>query len=203
MDHAQHCINCLKKTTQICSHCKLTYYCSYRCQKQDWINHKFLCRKSLPEYCINLIKLHQFSSYKCYPSCINIVNLSAPEHKLIINNKKEKIKMRGLSDEFCAICGYNITYKGPLINSNDITDIIYYESMNEEIKVEYFKCEVCRILKNYLCGKTCEEAKQCHMNFKTNIIQFICFKNEYFDWIPKDLIYLLIQWCKKIKSCIV
>lgn len=38
------CFNCEKKTTlKKCDNCKRVYYCSYECQKEDWLLHKKCC----------------------------------------------------------------------------------------------------------------------------------------------------------------
>jgi hypothetical protein len=38
------CKICSKKTTNKCSRCKRTYYCSQKCQRDDWKEHKKTCK---------------------------------------------------------------------------------------------------------------------------------------------------------------
>ena len=39
------CSVCKKATKNVCNLCKLKYYCSFRCQKLDYKNHKIECKK--------------------------------------------------------------------------------------------------------------------------------------------------------------
>lgn len=41
------CTNCSKKTINICGGCRKIYYCSLKCQKADWQNHKLFCKPLL------------------------------------------------------------------------------------------------------------------------------------------------------------
>ena len=40
------CQVCGKKAVNICSACKLTFYCSSACQRKDWPTHKIICKKA-------------------------------------------------------------------------------------------------------------------------------------------------------------
>lgn len=51
-----YCNNCSKENAKLrCSKCKLVYYCSNECQKQDWKKHKLICNNN-PENENNLTK---------------------------------------------------------------------------------------------------------------------------------------------------
>lgn len=43
INKTQNCKMCRKNATQFCSKCKHVYYCSTKCQKKDWQNHKSNC----------------------------------------------------------------------------------------------------------------------------------------------------------------
>ena len=39
------CSVCSKEASKKCSKCKLQFYCSKQCQKEDWKNHKAICKE--------------------------------------------------------------------------------------------------------------------------------------------------------------
>ena len=45
------CSKCRKKLSKTdskrCSNCKLTYYCSVKCQRNNWKSHKTICKKRI------------------------------------------------------------------------------------------------------------------------------------------------------------
>lgn len=43
------CSMCDKETEQVCNKCGCTLYCSKRCQKEDWKEHKVLCKEFVGE----------------------------------------------------------------------------------------------------------------------------------------------------------
>jgi hypothetical protein len=39
------CANCDKPAKFVCSNCRRQYYCSFKCQKDDWVSHRADCEK--------------------------------------------------------------------------------------------------------------------------------------------------------------
>lgn len=39
------CNHCKEPSTQFCSYCRQVYYCSVKCQRENWCTHKKICKK--------------------------------------------------------------------------------------------------------------------------------------------------------------
>lgn len=195
------CVVCCEKSKWKCGSCKLTYYCSRKCQLLDWPKHKILCRKTLGEYCNNLFQLYKDKKLSDISYCIDPskINLSKPFH-FIVNNEynNNQIIMRNVPDkEFCVICGKNIIYSQ--IESDKIEKI---KSFNKEnLIVEYYRCIECIKSNNSLCHQSFKEIKQCNQDFKKLIISIILCLKTYFICLPFDIINLVIENCCKLKNC--
>ena len=52
------CLKCFRRSSYCkkCSGCKVVLYCSKKCQKNDWENHKLICSPSIPEMYLKRIK---------------------------------------------------------------------------------------------------------------------------------------------------
>lgn len=53
--------SCFKDGTMHCGKCKVTFYCSKACQKDDWIKHKKHCpaHTPMPEGTFDFLKLNR------------------------------------------------------------------------------------------------------------------------------------------------
>ena len=189
------CVICSSITMLKCSICKLTYYCSETCRLKDFDNHKILCRKSLPEYCKNIVKLRkEFSNIHGFNLMIGLSNIV---HILIYDNNQHIISMRApLSIKFCAICGNDIGYT----SLNKV--LISFKDGDNQI-IEYERCDQCIISNYYLCKTTLCNTSTCslhhHTQYKKNILLFMLTTKKNFDAIPKDIIYIILTICNKIK----
>jgi hypothetical protein len=195
----QKCLTCREKASSKCSNCNLVYYCSKKCEISDYSKHKFLCKKSLPEYCKNLIKMRGNSWYNERREAGSI-HLSDKNHFIRIKDKEQEtyymITLRcALDNEFCVICGKDVIYKLPLM------DVEVKFEIKDGLIIYYYRCQQCIESNNYLCKETFFKESQCPQSIKylPNILLFIfnCKK----IMIPNELINLIVQMYKRIKCC--
>lgn len=185
------CIVCSKKTTMRCGECKLVYYCRRDCILFDWLNHKKICRKTLPEVLKAIYQEH--TKRKCIDRlCKDQISISRHEH---VFSKNYFIRIRKLFNDnrhFCCTCGKDIIYAGPTF------DLACFTTKDGH-KIEYYRCTEC-IGKYYLlCPFSFYSSHLCINNHLNTIIQFGLGIKFNYPSIPKEIIILIFQFCLTMK----
>eukprot|EP01080_Neovahlkampfia_damariscottae_P009296 gene9296-1384_t len=118
--NCQNCLTFLKKKFR-CNNCQYIYYCSPKCQKEDWINHKHECKSILkispnkPTESIRLMgrvlqkRLADESFYKKYQNLIShydqkkddkeLLQMGVLVHQFI--SEESKIPLESIVENFC------------------------------------------------------------------------------------------------------
>lgn len=194
----KHCVICVKSTTKRCQQCKIVYYCSKKCQKQDWLIHKMICKKTLPEFCKSIYQLHL--NHFCDDILCKIRPgplLNNNIHIFYKDNVTYKIRIREydgiiIDNRLCILCGNDIM-KDDYIGLNDT--IVY--SKKDYNQFCYYRCSLCKDKDLTICPFSFETSLKC----KSKIFMIIfCLKNyEYI--LPKDILYEIVNLINLIKCC--
>ena len=121
---------CSSITTKQCSVCGV-HYCSAKCQRNDWKEHKLICRKYLYQR-LNIWVEKEKEDNKS----LKEKGISPQDQVIILGNNAQNMPFtKGLFlERYCGICERQLQYKGSLINH-----MLTIKSIN----VEYARCETC------------------------------------------------------------
>lgn len=185
------CVKCeLKKSTLKCCRCKIVYYCSKKCQTDDWPVHKLLCATTISGFCNNLYNLHLHNKCDfCYRFENNDINLSGENHKFKINGKELTFKLREMSHEkmFCVLC-----------NKNEVVRTRVHTIMKNGHQLKYERCHDCIKSYNYLCSNSLKSSNLCFDDLLSNIIIGI---NSLKKFIIPEIIMIIIKFWFCMRCC--
>lgn len=179
------------------NYCKIMYYCGGKmCIDKDK-NHQLICKKPLHEYFQSLVQQHKSGECKV---CRSYVNLSRHIHILYIDGKIVEVETCPTNNEICGVCGYYISYRGPLKDIKISFNIFYHDTVNRIMPIEYYRCITCQEKDYSMCQTTFNNNKYCilHSNIITLLLSLY---QQKFIILPKEIINLIIQNCKLIKDC--
>lgn len=203
----KHCVLCRKPTTKKCRNCKIVYYCNKECQTQDWIHHKHICKKTLPEFCNAIYQMHltnKCEDIMCTTGCLlnNDTHVFRDE-----NNIRYKLRIRlydllydALRDnKICILCGRDIIIYTCL---NDLLMVdTKYDTKYHITTISYYRCISCMSKEITLCPDIFKTNLQCNQYYKSKILMIIFCLNNYQYILPEDIKYLLYKTCYLIKMC--
>jgi hypothetical protein len=91
-----HCEICTTQTTVVCGYCKKIYYCSAKCQKENWNHHKHFCSIYVWEKVISELNNHpQFSNKGCqstFAAVLGVLNQNPMKFEMSICEKEMVIE---------------------------------------------------------------------------------------------------------------
>lgn len=186
------CIICSQETSQSCTNCKRVFYCSTKCTAKDYPTHRAICRKTLNQYLIALLKFH--STFRCNAwDCQSNINLSKTSH---YNDKQEFIKIRSITNNgFCILCEKDIEYKGPLGNLRIQRSFNKY-GFNS---ISYLRCVSCNNENSILCIRCFKPKKKCQNDEYKRLLYYWYVIRHY---LILDISKILVQYyCKTLYEC--
>jgi hypothetical protein len=185
--------SCTSTAPYICGLCEFRYYCSKKCQNEDWPHHKLTCDKTFHKQIENYVKNYirhsniQLDDSKTinlwYSSYINIYS----------RTYKLQIGYAQFAACHCSICSQ-------VIPNLSVGTKRFSFPYRDNI-IEGIRCSECIKMDKMLCPKTFMDTQICTCISNKMINLIFCLK--YYDiYVPTDIVILIGNILKRVCCCL-
>ena len=201
-------MRCLCCSTDVasffCARCKRAYYCSRKCQLEDWTwRHKYICIPRLSDLLLKCFEwettgpLHKKNPPfpTVYLSNIDLIHIR--ERGCHTGPHYFKYVKLSIPENICVVCSKKLTYGGPLRDRA-------FTIVKNNREVRCYRCESCHDLKKEICPVTFQDTDECIGLLSLN--QILCFiacarKSKLLSILPWEIVNLIFLIMKMARCC--